>query len=86
MKKKIFVVLVLSLVVGFLSAQNSDAGFGPKGLDELTKEKGVFKTTLINPDAVFSSYSKLCPARVLLKFGGPIQKQDKATTGSMVRK
>ena len=85
MKKPVFVVLVLSLVAGFGSVRNSDAGFGPEGLDELTKEKGVFKTTLISPDAVFSSYSKLCPTRVLLQFQGPSQKQDKATTGSMVR-
>jgi hypothetical protein len=85
-KKALFVFLVLSLVAGFGFARNPGPSSGPEGLNELTKEKGLFKTTLINPDAEFSRYSKLCPKRVLLQFRGPGQKQDAATTGSMVRK
>ena len=85
-RKAIFVVLVVSLVAGLSSVRSASAGVGPDGLSELTKEKGVFKTTLISPDAEFSSYSKLCPTRVLLQFQGPSERQEEASTGSIVRK
>ena len=78
--------LVVVLSAGSSFAGNQSSGYGPEGLDELKKQKGLFKTTLINPNAEFSSYSKLCPKRVLLQFRGPGVAQDEATTGSMVRK
>ena len=46
----------------------------------------MFKTTLINPETDFSSYSKLCPTRVLLQFRGPGAAQDESTAGSLVKK
>jgi hypothetical protein len=85
-KKAPFVFLVLFLVAGFGFARSPGHSSGPEGLDELTKEKGLFKITLINPEAEFSRYSKLCPKQVLLQFRGPGQTRGAATTGSMIRK
>jgi hypothetical protein len=85
-RKAFFLVLVLSLVAGFSIAKNPGLSSGPDGLDDLTRQKGLFKTTLINTNAQFSSYSKICPKRVLLQFRRPGPAQDEATTGSMVRK
>lgn len=86
MRKEILIVLTVALSTFFSFARDSSFGAGPKGLDELKKQKGQFKTTLIRPDADFSKYAKIHPRRVLLQFHGPEQKQDQATTGSMVRK
>jgi hypothetical protein len=85
-RRIVIVVLVMALGVGFGFARNSSSGFGPEGLDELEKQKGQFKTTLINPDADFAGYSKLCPKRVLLQFRGSGPAQDEKTMGSLVRK
>jgi len=85
-RRAMIVGLTVVLVAGPIFAGNQSSGYGPNGFDELTKQKGVFKTTLINPDADFSSYSKLCPMSVLLQFRGPGPEQDESTTGSMVRK
>jgi len=78
--------LVVVLSAGSSFAGNHSSGYEPEGLDELKKQKGLFKTTLINPNAEFSSYSRLCPKRVLLQFRRPRPAQDEATTGSMVKK
>ena len=86
MRRAMIVGLAVVLSAGSGLAGNQGSGYGAKGLDELTKQKGLFKTTLINSDAQFSSYSKLCPKRVLLQFRGPGPAQDESTTGSMVRK
>jgi len=86
MRKAILFVLTVALSTFFSFARDSSFGTGPKGLDELKKQKGQFKTTLIRPDADFSKYVKIYPKRVLLQFRGPGPAQDEATTGSMVRK
>ena len=86
MKKTVLLVLVLSLAAGFSFARKPGPSTGPDGLDELTKQKGLFKTTLVNPGADFSSYNKLSPKRVLLQFRGPGPAQDESTAGSLVRK
>jgi hypothetical protein len=78
--------LAVVLSAGSSFAGNQSTGNGPNGLDELTKQKGLFRTTLINTDAHFSGYSKLCPKRVLFQFRGPGPAQDESVTGSMVRK
>jgi hypothetical protein len=78
--------LAVVLFAGPGLAGNQSSGYGAKGLDELTRQKGLFKTTLINTDAQFSVYSKLCPQRVLLQFRGPRPAQNNVTTGSIVRK
>jgi len=86
LKKTSILVLAMALTVSSSLARTPGPSSGSEGLDELTKQKGLFKTTLINPNAEFSSYSKLCPKRVLLQFRGPRPAQDEATTGSMLRK
>ena len=86
MRRIVLVALVLALSVGFGFARNSNSGFGPDGLDELEKQKGQFKTTLVHPDADFAGYSKICPKRVLLQFRGSGPARDESTMGSMVRK
>lgn len=86
MKKIILLVLVLSLAAGLSFAKKAGSNFGPDGIDDLTKQKGLFKTTLINPDADFSSYHNLNPKRVLLQFRGPGPAQDESTAGSLVKK
>jgi len=86
MRKATILGLVMILAAGFSFARDQSSGYGVPGLDELTKQKGLFKTTLINPDTEFSSYSKLCPKRVLLQFRGPGPAQDESTAGSMVKK
>lgn len=86
MRRIVLVALVLALSVGFGFARNSNSGFGPDGLDELEKQKGQFKTTLVHPDADFAGYSKICPKRVLLQFRGSGPPRDESTMGSLVRK
>ncbi len=86
MKKAMILGLAVVLCAGSSFARNQSNSYGPDGLDELTKQKGLFKTTLINPDAAFSSYSKLYPKRVLLQFRGPGPAKDESTAGSMVNK
>ena len=82
----VLVVLAMTLSVGFGFSWNSDSDFGPEGLDELQKQKGQFKTTLVHPDADFASYSRICPKRVLLQFRGPGPAQDESSMGTLVRK
>ena len=86
MKKAMILGLAVVLCAGSNFARNQSNSYGPDGLDELTKQKGLFKTTLINSDAEFSSYSKLYPKRVLLQFRGPGPAQDESTAGSLVKK
>jgi hypothetical protein len=85
-RKTFFFILFLFLVSNFSFASDPDPVSGSEGLDALEKQKGVFKTTLINPDAEFSSYSKLCPKRVLLQFRSEGPPQDEKIAGSLVRK
>ena len=85
-RKAIFIVLFLSLVANISFSKSPGPSSGPEGFDGLKKQKGLFKTTLINPDTNFSSYGKLCPKRVLLQFRGPGPAQDESTAGSMLRK
>jgi hypothetical protein len=85
-KKAFFFVLILSLAADFSFAKNPGPSSGPDGLDALKKQKGLFKTTLINPNAVFSYYTKISPKRVLLRFRRPGAAPDESTAGSMVRK
>lgn len=86
MRKLMLAVLILAVAAGIGFARNSNSGFGPDGLEELEKQKGQFKTTLIRPDADFSKYGKLCPKRVLLQFRGPEPAQEESTMGSLVKK
>ena len=58
MKKIILPILVMILLPGVILAKNLTAGYEPAGLDELAKQKGTFKTTLINPEADFPRYTE----------------------------
>lgn len=86
MKRIALVFLFMALFSAFGLAWSTSSDFGPDGLDELEKQKGEFKTTLIHPEADFSDYSKLCPKRVLLQFRGPGPAEDESSMGSLVRK
>jgi hypothetical protein len=85
-KKTVYLVIMVILVVNNALAQNSGPGVGSEGLDQLTKEKGLFKTTLVNPETDFSRYNQLCPKRVLLQFRDPGPAQAGSTAGSLVKK
>ena len=86
MKKGRFFVVVLLLAASSIIAKNPGPVTGVEGLDELKKEKGLFKTTLINPDVDFSSYSQLWPNGVLLQFHSSGLRHDAALAGSLVRR
>ncbi len=65
MKK--FVVLSMVLIAGsVLFARSFDTGYEPVGLDALAKQKGIFKTTLVSPEADFSGYSSIVQEPVIL--------------------
>jgi hypothetical protein len=85
-RNMVLAVLMTALSAGISYADNRGSGLGVEGFDELEKEKGQFKTTLIHPDADFASYSKLAPKGVLLQFRGPGAVQEESTAGSMVRR
>jgi len=74
------------LAAGFSLAKDPGTGYVPEGFDELTKQKGHFKKTLIRPDADFSRYSKLYPRKVMLQFREPKPPGAPSSTGSLVRK
>ncbi len=85
-KNPLFIILVFCVAVFLGHAKSSDAISGSEELEALTKQKGLFKTTLINPEVNFSSYTRLCPRRVLLQFRSPGPEQEGATAGTMVRR
>ena len=58
MKKVILPILLMTLLSGVILAKSLDTGYEPEGLDELAKQKGIFKTTLINPEADFPRYTE----------------------------
>lgn len=84
MKKLILPVLVMLLVSGVIFAKNLDTGYEPEGLDELAKQKGVFKTTLVRPDADFSRYTKLNARKVMLVVRDPGPQSTQKETGSLI--
>ena len=86
MKRITLVFLSMALFSAFGLAWSMSSDFGPDGFDQLEKQKGQFKTTLIHPEADFTDYSKLCPKGVLLQFRGPGPAEDESSMGSLVRK
>jgi hypothetical protein len=59
---------------------------GYPGFDELAKEKGRFKLTLVHPDADFSRYRALVATPIRLEFRGWGHQDGPQSTGSLVRK
>lgn len=86
MRKEILLVLAVALTASSSLARDKSSGDMPEGFDELTKQKGHFKTTLIHPDADFSKYNKLIPTKVRLEFRDQSRAERPAATGSLVRK
>ena len=81
MKKAVLLAMVL--VAGLALAKSFDTGYEPEGLDGLTKQKGVFKTTRINPDTDFSHYTKYLQREVILVVRDP-GTQRIQSTGSLI--
>ena len=86
MKKAVLIILTFALLAIPGLAARLDTGFAPEGLDELTKGKGRFKTTLIHPDADFSRYTKLNPRKVMLVVESPALQIGEPATGSLIGK
>ena len=84
MKKIILPILVMMVLSGVILAKGLDTGYEPEGLDELVKQKGIFKTTLIRPDADFSRYTKLNPRKVMLVVRDPGPQSSQKETGSLI--
>lgn len=82
MKKMI--ALIMMLTAGSVFARSFDTAYEPQGLDELTKKKGAFKTTLVRPDADFSRYTKLNARKVMLVVRDPGPATEQMETGSLI--
>jgi hypothetical protein len=79
-------VLAAAIVTAPGLAAKIDTGITPEGYDELAKQKGLFKTTLVHPDADFSQYTKLNPRKVMLLVQDPALAIDEPATGSLIGK
>ncbi len=77
-------VVVLTSSVGL--ARSFDTGYEPEGLEELEKHKGLFKTTLVDPDSDFNRYNKIYPRKVMLVVRDPGPQNEQPMTGSLVGK
>lgn len=67
------------------AAAGVSTGYEPEGFDELDKQKGTFKTTLVRPDADFSHYTKIQPRTVALVIRGG-GAENEFTTGRLLTK
>lgn len=74
------IILVLSSVAAGAASRDSKA----EGLDDLSKRKGLFKKTLIHPDADFSRYSNLLKEPVLVQFRVQSSNEAEAGTGNLL--
>jgi len=84
MKNVVLVTVAILFVAVSVIAKNLDTGYEPKGLDDLAKQKGTFKTTLIRPGTDFSKYTKLNPRQVMLVIRDPGQHGLVQPTGRLV--
>jgi hypothetical protein len=76
--------MLMMLAAGSAFARSFDTVYEPEGLDELTKRKGAFKTTLVRPDADFSRYTKLNARKVMLVVRDPGPAAEQMETGSLI--
>jgi hypothetical protein len=83
-KKVVLITVVIAFVAVLGVAKSLDTGYEPEGLDELTKQKGIFKTTLLRPGADFSRYTKLNPRQVALVIRDPGQQELSQPTGRLI--
>ena len=84
MKRCVLLILVVACVTGVGFSKSLDTGYAPEGYDELAKQKGVFKTTLVRPDADFLRYTKLHPRKVMLVVRDPGPQSHEKETGSLL--
>ncbi len=66
MKKVVLAILLMACMAGMGVAKNLNTGYEPEGLDELAKQKGTFKTTLVSPEADFPRYTEIRLRQVLV--------------------
>lgn len=83
-KNGMVMILLVACVAGIGLAKNLDTGYEPEGYDDLAKQKGVFKTTLIRPDADFSRYTKLNARKVMLVVRNTGPQTTEKETGSLI--
>ncbi len=84
MKNGLLLILLVACVAGIGFAKSLDTGYEPEGYDELAKQKGVFKTTLVRPDADFSRYTKLNARKVMLVVRNTGPQTTEKETGSLI--
>ncbi len=84
MRMALYVVAVMIGIVGVGLAASIDLGYEPEGLDDLKKEKGVFKTTLVRPGADFSRYDSIQTRTAVLAVRAPASSGRGSSTGSLV--
>ena len=84
MKRAVLLIVGVMLIAGLTMAKKINLSYEPEGFDELAKEKGVFKTTLIRPDADFSRYTKLNPRKVMLVVRESVPESGEKETGSLI--
>jgi hypothetical protein len=67
-------VLLMMLTAGTVLARSFDTGYEPVGLDDLVKRKGLFRTTLVSPNADFSRYTRLYQhtVKLIIRDPGPV--------------
>jgi hypothetical protein len=81
-RNTIFVLGMTVVLAASAAARGLDVGYEPDGFDELKKQKGVFKTTLVKPRTDFSRYRSIETRVPVLFVLAPAPTAQ--TTGSLV--
>ena len=85
-KKRFLLLLVLTCSVGVAMAANFATGYEPDGFDELDKQKGTFKTTLVRPDLELSRYTEFQVRTVALVIRDPASANQFSTGRVLVKR
>jgi hypothetical protein len=83
-RRTILLVLTMTLIAGGSLGKGKGSISEFSGLEDLTKQEGLFEMTMIHTDADFSRYNKLFPRTVELEFRDQGRKESESVTGSMV--
>ena len=83
-RRTILLVLTMTLIAGGSLGKGKGSTSEFSGLEDLTKQEGLFEMTMIHTDADFSRYNKLFPRTVELEFRDQGRKESESVTGSMV--
>ena len=84
MKKCVLLILLMACMVGMGVAKNLTTGYEPEGLDELAKQKGTFKTTLVNPEANFPRYTEFWLRQIVVVVKNPGSQALDNSTGRLL--